>query len=482
MTSRPDFVVRRAGDRRAIPRDQHTVTKIPVLPSAFVGRVNLAILVAPWIVLLALKQVFQLPAVTSSSFFFVLFAELAAVTLAGLTMANARLQHLKTYEADRESERLLFSHSSDGMVLLRVRQSKNALRRYDFVVEAQNPVAMRRLGAPDMDSQLGKEMGEVFPQWLRSTAYQEFVSCIETEQVRRYEVCTPNGVLAHESIATPVWDAATSRVSHVVVVIRDIAARLLHQRDLDLALEKAEAANKSKSEFLASMSHELRTPLNAIIGFSDLLVSGMCGTLSEKQREYVSDIHRSGGHLLAIITDILDLSKIEAGQFSLHEQPFAIDELFDGCLLMVRERAIAKALPIRSEIAAGIPSLVADPLRLKQLLINLLSNAVKFTDKGEVRLSASYDPKAGFQFCVADTGIGMSPEGVRTAMEPFGQVEGAFSRHHEGTGLGLPIASRLASLHGGKLEVESCAGLGTRITVTLPAGRAMFQQSERLLA
>jgi signal transduction histidine kinase len=221
------------------------------------------------------------------------------------------------------------------------------------------------------------------------------------------------------------------------------------------------------------MSHELRTPLNAVLGFSEAMIQGVGGPLSDKQQEYVGHIHQSGSHLLGIITDILDLSKIEAGQVVLQEQPIAIEQLVEACMLMVRERAVNKGIKMKTQVPANLPMIKADPLRLKQILINLLSNAVKFTDKGCVSLSAEYDDQTGFEFAVSDTGFGMTDSEMKIALQPFGQVESAFSRNHDGTGLGLPIARHLAVLHDGTLDLSSRPGLGTRVTVCIPSHRAL---------
>jgi signal transduction histidine kinase len=221
------------------------------------------------------------------------------------------------------------------------------------------------------------------------------------------------------------------------------------------------------------MSHELRTPLNAILGFSEMMEKSIGGTLNEQHRQYIEHIHESGTHLLTIISDILDLSKIEAGQFKLHEGEVAIPALVESCIQMVRDRAQGKSLRLVTDIRKDMPGLVADPVRIKQILLNLLSNAIKFTDKGSVTLAASFDPETGFRFTVTDTGIGMTKDELATAQELFGQVEDAYTRNSDGTGLGLPIARHLAELHGGTLELTSTKSEGTCAMVTLPPSRAV---------
>ena len=448
---------------------------VRALPSDLIGRLCLVLLVAPWVLILALKNIFAIDDVSSSMFFFVLCAELATVTLAGLALVNARLRDLRRYEAGREHERLLFSYARDGMLLVRVWHGASG-RPDDltFVIQAENPTAVEHLSSiGQAQSYVGCDIEDAFPRWLRQKIRAEYTSCVKSGQVHRYEVSHPDGRLAHESIATPVIDPVSKVVTHVIVIMRDISERIVHERQLAAALQKAQAASKSKSEFLASMSHELRTPLNAVMGFSEAMLQGIGGALSDKQREYAGHIHQSGSHLLGIISDILDLSKIEAGQVVLQDQPVAIGQLVESCLLMVKERAAGKGLKMKTDVAPDLPMVKADPLRLKQILINLLSNAVKFTDKGSVILSASYHHQTGFEFAVTDTGIGMTDNEMKIALQPFGQVESAFARNHDGTGLGLPIARHLAVLHGGTLELSSKSGLGTRVAVVFPPGRAL---------
>jgi two-component system cell cycle sensor histidine kinase PleC len=258
-----------------------------------------------------------------------------------------------------------------------------------------------------------------------------------------------------------------------MVVMRDITDRVQQERKLNAALAKAEQAVRSKSEFFASMSHELRTPLNAILGFSEMMEKGIGGNLNPQHRQYIEHIHESGSHLLSIISDILDLSKIEAGQFKLHECDTAVPALVESCIQMVRERAQGKNLRLVTEIHKGMPGLVADPVRVKQILLNLLSNAIKFTDTGSVTVTASFEPMTGFRFTVTDTGIGMTEAELATAQELFGQVEDAYTRNSDGTGLGLPIARHLAELHGGTLELTSRKSEGTSAILILPASRAV---------
>jgi signal transduction histidine kinase len=236
-------------------------------------------------------------------------------------------------------------------------------------------------------------------------------------------------------------------------------ARLYHQ---------LEAANRHKSEFLANMSHELRTPLNAIIGFSEVLQERMFGELNDKQAEYIHDIFTSGGHLLSLINDILDLSKVEAGKMEVELALFDLADTLQGALTLVRERATRHGITLGLNVDADVGSIVADERKVRQILLNLLSNAVKFTpDGGRVSLAAKRGSN-GVEISVADTGIGISPEDQTALFEEFRQVGTDAARKHEGTGLGLALAKRFVELHGSTVRVESAPGRGTTFMFSLP--------------
>lgn len=239
------------------------------------------------------------------------------------------------------------------------------------------------------------------------------------------------------------------------------------------AKARAELANRTKSEFLANMSHELRTPLNSIIGFADLIETEVRGPIGQAcYREYSRDIKNSGIHLLEIINDILDLSKIEAGKLDLIEDTLALPSLIQSCMRLIGERAKNAAIQLSSEIAADMPLIRADERKLKQILINLLSNAVKFTPRcGQVTITSSADRESGIKIAIADTGIGIAPGDMAKVLTPFTQVENSLNRRFDGTGLGLPLANSLTRLHGGTLTVESELGKGTTVTISLPADR-----------
>ncbi|HZF35653.1 MAG TPA: PAS domain S-box protein [Candidatus Angelobacter sp.] len=271
-------------------------------------------------------------------------------------------------------------------------------------------------------------------------------------------------------VATPV---SRTEPRGVVVMHFDITDRIMAEEALRAAKEQAEFANRSKSEFLANVSHELRTPLNAVIGFSEVMQREMFGPLGKLQyKEYAKDIHDSGVHLLKIINDILDLSKIEAGKFELHKEKMQVSDVVRSCLRLVSDRANAGKLALRTDVPTDLPPLIADSRAIKQILINLLSNAVKFTPAGgEVRVAAARDPNGDFVLKVIDTGIGIAEKDIAKAMAAFGQVDGALNRKYAGTGLGLPLVRLLAELHNGSIHLESKLNNGTTVTVRLPQPR-----------
>jgi two-component system cell cycle sensor histidine kinase PleC len=230
------------------------------------------------------------------------------------------------------------------------------------------------------------------------------------------------------------------------------------------------------------MSHELKTPLNAVLGFSEIIRDEMLGPVGQPvYRDYADDIHRSGARLLAVINDVLDVTKLESGSVVLEERPENPQDIIDQAIKLARkatgdDRAITCILPDQ------VPALTADPRRLVQALGNVLANALKFTPTGgEVRLRLTVQP-GGAVFAVEDTGIGMAPETIAAAMEPFRQIDGSLSRKFEGAGLGLSIARALTELHGGRLDIASEVGTGTTVTLSLPDSRVTYFPSRALSA
>jgi signal transduction histidine kinase len=258
----------------------------------------------------------------------------------------------------------------------------------------------------------------------------------------------------------------------------EIAQRQEVERQLVAERDRAEVANQSKSQFLALMSHELRTPLNAIMGFSEVIKTEAFGPLGQpRYREYAADIHASGGHLLELITEILDLSKIEAGKMELSEEQVTVDDVLAETQRLFRDKATDHGLVFDTEQTATV-NLTADRLALKQMLINLVSNAIKFTPAGgriDVRTRVAAD--GNLELAVADSGPGMNQEELEQAVGAFGQT--AEGRKAGGTGLGLTLTAALAHLHGGRLDIDSAPGQGTTAKIVLPGWRLDGSGSRR---
>lgn len=259
----------------------------------------------------------------------------------------------------------------------------------------------------------------------------------------------------------------------------DISQRVEDEQMYREARDEAEAANRAKSAFLANMSHELRTPLNSVIGFSDSLLEGTLGEIhNHLHREYLVIIRTAGEHLLNLINDILDLSRIEAGKMELDETQFDILDVFNSTLRLTSERAGTAGILIFTEIDDNVPKLIADERQIQQVLINLVSNAIKFTDPGgRITMSALKTNNGEFEIRVSDTGIGISAEDLERIQQPFVQVADAMTRQHSGSGLGLAIVRSIATLHGGTFDIESTPGQGTTGKVTLPANRTVRKKA-----
>jgi two-component system cell cycle sensor histidine kinase PleC len=243
----------------------------------------------------------------------------------------------------------------------------------------------------------------------------------------------------------------------------------------DEARRRAEEANLAKSRFLASMSHELRTPLNAILGFSEVMADEVLGPLqNDTYRDYARDIHNSGEHLLNLINEILDLSRIEAGRYQLNEEPLELVELVEECCRMMELRARNKGLRIAQQFQPGMPRLFADERSIRQIMLNLMSNAVKFTPSGgEIRVRVGWTAGGGQYVAVKDNGPGIPPEEIPVVLSAFGQGAIAIKSAEQGTGLGLPIVQGLAELHGGELQLHSKLREGTEAIVVFPPARVM---------
>ncbi|MGD1906396.1 MAG: PAS domain S-box protein [Leptolyngbyaceae cyanobacterium] len=254
----------------------------------------------------------------------------------------------------------------------------------------------------------------------------------------------------------------------VSIIFRDITQQEQIKAELASKNLELERASRLKSEFLANMSHELRTPMTSILGFSSLLEQQIYGELNERQHLYITQIHQSGEHLLTLINEVLDLSKIEAGQMDLHPTPISVEMLCQDVLTMVGAQTAAKRLMIHQAVQAGLPTLIADEVRMRQMLLNLLSNAIKFSKtEGEIGVEAR---QLGDRLVLTvwDQGVGIPKEKQNLLFQPFQQLDSALSRHYGGTGLGLVLTQRLARLHGGEVTLISAAGQGARFSIDLP--------------
>lgn len=254
--------------------------------------------------------------------------------------------------------------------------------------------------------------------------------------------------------------------------VEDVTEKFEQERALRVALRQAEIANKMKAAFLAAMSHELKTPLNAVLGFSEIIRDELLGPVGhEGYREYAGDIHKSGARLLAVINDVLDVSRLEGGLLTIEARRENVLDVAESAIKLARALTQDKRV-IEIDVPAGMPSLYVDPRRLAQAVGNLMANALKFTPEGgHVRFAARRQEDGSLHLMVEDTGIGMAEETIAAALEPFRQLDGSLARRFEGAGLGLSISKALAELHGGRLNIKSAVGEGTTVTIALPAAR-----------
>jgi PAS domain S-box-containing protein len=390
----------------------------------------------------------------------------------GVLITYYDITHRRTAErALRESEeryRAIVEMSPD---LIMIRKDESIV----FV----NRSGAKLLGARSPADIIGRSMWEFVPASSRAKV-EARVGRIDNENVSapldEYQYCRLDGsVIDVEAGATPFIYRNERAVQ---LVARDISDRKRAEAELKLAKEQAELASRAKSEFLANMSHELRTPLNAVIGFSEIIKDEVLGHDPDKYRAYAADIHASGLHLLSLINDILDLSKIEAGKAELMEGEVDVADVIRGAARLIRERADSAQIGLVAALPASLPHIWAERRALMQILLNLLSNAVKFTPAGgTITVGARLEADRSFVIWVADTGIGISPKDIERALTPFGQVGNPLTRDHQGTGLGLPLSRALVEMHGGTLELASEPGAGTTVSVILPPRRLMTGDS-----
>lgn len=290
----------------------------------------------------------------------------------------------------------------------------------------------------------------------------------------RYHAASPDGVPgSYELGLTPM--TAGAAFSGYRGIIRDVTAAERTEVDLIAARQNAELANQAKADFLTNISHELRTPLNAIIGFSEVIQREMFGPLGDhRYREYIADVLESGRHLLNVINDMLDISRLETHQKPLFEDEVDVAEVVTSCLDVIDAHRWDGEISLEKAIPEALPPLWADSHALRQMIMHVLSNAWKFTPAGgAVTVSAGRDDAGGLTVSVADTGVGIAKEHRDHVLVPFGQSERGFARRHAGTGLGLPITKALMDLHDGELRLDSTLGTGTRVDLVFPRARVL---------
>ena len=341
-------------------------------------------------------------------------------------------------------------------------------------------------GADDPAAFIGKTLIEIAEGDLADESWRQHVEDVAARRPFRDFSCSyvgPDGTEQFLSLSgTPVYDHAGTFLGYRGTGT-DVTREVLAQRSLEHAKDQAETASRAKSEFLANMSHELRTPLNAILGFAEIIRERLLGPIADRYAEYANDIHSSGTHLLGIINDILDLSKVEAGRLELVEEIVDVRGIVKSVALLLRERVATAGLSLKVELPDALLLIRADQRKLKQVLMNLLSNAVKFTPSGgEITVRVCLPSELGLVLEVQDTGIGIAAEDIARALSPFGQVDSRLSRRYEGTGLGLPLARALVELHGGTLALCSTPGQGTTVRATLPADRLVERELRRWVA
>jgi len=338
-----------------------------------------------------------------------------------------------------------------------------------------NPALATIYGYNDADDLMADLTNIADQLYIEPTRREEFASLMGAHdsvtdfvsQIRRHD----GSVIWISENARAVRDW-TGKLVFYEGTVEDVTAKIETQNTLRRALNETEEASRAKSAFLAAMSHELKTPLNAVLGFAEILNAEMFGPLGNPAyRGYAADIHSSGTRLLGIINDLLDTARIEGGALTLAKHEVSVADLIEGGIALGQLRGHAKC-KIAFDVSPNLPNVEVDPQRLMQAIAALVANAIKFTpDDGEITVHGSSTSKGGIRIDVTDTGIGMSPEKIAEAFQPFRQLDNTLARRFEGAGLGLSICKALVDLHGGSLFIESAEGQGTTVSIDLPPSR-----------
>ena len=376
-----------------------------------------------------------------------------------------------------DTEKLLqvaHEHSPDGITLLRpVRDIDGTV--CDFTWIYQNKTVARMNGT-DTQSVIGKSLLELFPGHAGTTFMEKYIQVAETGST-----CIFEEAYEGETIKSKTWFriVVVPAGTDIAVLAQDITHQKELEENLSRALDEAKRANLAKSEFLASMSHDFRTPLNAMMGFTDMMRQKAFGPLAnEHYEEYVEDIHSSGSLLVSLVNDVLDLSKIEAGKYTLLEESISLSALVQTCVRQNSTQARLLNVNLIDEIPDGFPHLKGDERALVQICNNLISNAVRHTPhSGMVSVSASLRQDQSISLRIIDTGCGMTDEQLKAALNPFDKDKSHIARPNKETGLGLVICNRFMDLFGGKLLIDSTPGAGTSVTLLFPANRTLMPEA-----
>src|SRR6185312_3412885 len=340
--------------------------------------------------------------------------------------------------------------------------------------ERDVPHALCRFGADLLDRPIGDFMTRSVTTCTPGASIHDALAQMASHRIRHLPVVQDDKILGVISIR----DVLERRME---ALEEDSAALTRAEQEASRAREAAERSNRMKAEFLANMSHELRTPLNAVIGFSGVMTAGIFGAMGDaRYAEYAADIQRAGKHLLEIVDELLDMSKIEAGKFELNEEWIDVGAEVASALNLVAPRAEQAGVTLALSIPDGLPPLYAGARAFRKIAVNLLGNAVKFTERGgRVTFAVGLTATGDMTMRVSDTGIGIAADDIPTILEPFGQVDTALTRAHGGVGLGLPLSKRLVEMHSAHLAIASTPGRGTVITVTFPHERLGIDEEIR---